>query len=118
MLFTHSLGLSRGKHTVLSSHYPSALGPSEIKLPAWTRHWGFGALQTCSSPLCLAPDLVLLCVVPQETEKIIAELNETWEEKLRRTEAIRMERWVVGTQGQHSPVLQPWAPTDPSSLTR
>lgn len=29
---------------------------------------------------------------PQETEKIIAELNETWEEKLRRTEAIRMER--------------------------
>lgn len=30
----------------------------------------------------------------QETEKIIAELNETWEEKLRRTEAIRMERFV------------------------
>lgn len=29
---------------------------------------------------------------PQETEKIIAELNVTWEEKLRRTEAIRMER--------------------------
>ncbi|KAM4747725.1 LOW QUALITY PROTEIN: kinesin-like protein KIF1C [Rhinophrynus dorsalis] len=28
----------------------------------------------------------------QETEKIIAELNETWEEKLRKTEAIRMER--------------------------
>ncbi|XP_010294262.1 PREDICTED: kinesin-like protein KIF1A, partial [Phaethon lepturus] len=27
----------------------------------------------------------------KETEKIIAELNETWEEKLRRTEAIRME---------------------------
>ncbi|XP_010840830.1 PREDICTED: kinesin-like protein KIF1A [Bison bison bison] len=32
----------------------------------------------------------------KETEKIIAELNETWEEKLRRTEAIRMERWVLG----------------------
>jgi len=31
----------------------------------------------------------------QETEKIIAELNETWEEKLRRTEAIRMERLVT-----------------------
>lgn len=30
----------------------------------------------------------------QESEKIIAELNETWEEKLRKTEAIRMERWV------------------------
>ncbi|NXP59207.1 KIF1C protein, partial [Chloropsis cyanopogon] len=28
----------------------------------------------------------------QETEKIIAELNETWEEKLRRTEALRLER--------------------------
>ncbi|XP_028998763.1 kinesin-like protein KIF1C isoform X2 [Betta splendens] len=27
-----------------------------------------------------------------ETEKIIAELNETWEEKLRKTESIRMER--------------------------
>uniref|UniRef100_A0A8D2M829 Kinesin-like protein n=1 Tax=Zonotrichia albicollis TaxID=44394 RepID=A0A8D2M829_ZONAL len=43
----------------------------------------------------------------KETEKIIAELNETWEEKLRRTEAIRMERWSPlsaragrqGTQG-------------------
>ena len=31
------------------------------------------------------------CVL-QETEKIIAELNVTWEEKLRRTESIRMER--------------------------
>lgn len=31
----------------------------------------------------------------QETEKIIAELNETWEEKLQRTEAIRVERWAV-----------------------
>ncbi|XP_061211391.1 kinesin-like protein KIF1C [Neopsephotus bourkii] len=28
----------------------------------------------------------------QETEKIIAELNETWEQKLRRTEALRLER--------------------------
>ncbi|XP_074820365.1 kinesin-like protein KIF1A isoform X13 [Natator depressus] len=31
----------------------------------------------------------------KETEKIIAELNETWEEKLRRTEAIRMERLLL-----------------------
>ncbi|MEQ2169202.1 Kinesin-like protein kif1b [Goodea atripinnis] len=30
----------------------------------------------------------------KESEKIIAELNETWEEKLRKTEAIRMERSV------------------------
>lgn len=35
----------------------------------------------------------LFCV--QESEKIIAELNETWEEKLRKTEAIRMERSVL-----------------------
>lgn len=44
----------------------------------------------------------------QETEKIIAELNETWEEKLRRTEAIRMERW-----GHHG---QPRAVADLGSL--
>uniref|UniRef100_A0AAQ6AKZ2 plus-end-directed kinesin ATPase n=1 Tax=Amphiprion ocellaris TaxID=80972 RepID=A0AAQ6AKZ2_AMPOC len=31
----------------------------------------------------------------KESEKIIAELNETWEEKLRKTEAIRMERSVL-----------------------
>lgn len=33
-----------------------------------------------------------VCVSLQETEKIIAELNETWEEKLRKTESIRLER--------------------------
>ncbi|KAI4883673.1 hypothetical protein NFI96_017215 [Prochilodus magdalenae] len=31
----------------------------------------------------------------KESEKIIAELNETWEEKLRKTEAIRMERSYI-----------------------
>ncbi|XP_042071795.1 kinesin-like protein KIF1A [Haplochromis burtoni] len=31
----------------------------------------------------------------KETEKIIAELNETWEEKLRKTESIRLERFVL-----------------------
>uniref|UniRef100_A0A8C5A947 Kinesin motor domain-containing protein n=1 Tax=Gadus morhua TaxID=8049 RepID=A0A8C5A947_GADMO len=31
-------------------------------------------------------------ILLQETEKIIAELNETWEEKLRKTESIRFER--------------------------
>lgn len=40
------------------------------------------------------PDVRMDCFYQQETEKIIAELNETWEEKLRRTEAIRMERFV------------------------
>lgn len=28
----------------------------------------------------------------QTSEKLIAELNETWEEKLRKTEAIKLER--------------------------
>uniref|UniRef100_A0A8C5SR93 plus-end-directed kinesin ATPase n=1 Tax=Laticauda laticaudata TaxID=8630 RepID=A0A8C5SR93_LATLA len=54
-----------------------------------------------------------------ETEKIIAELNETWEEKLRRTEAIRMEREALlaemgvamredgGTLGVFSPKKTP-----------
>lgn len=68
---------------------------SYIVPPGLTGPWGLGALQTS-----LAPDLSLLRVAPQETEKIIAELNETWEEKLRRTEAIRMERWAVGTEGR------------------
>lgn len=47
---------------------------------------GFGGASCIflMEPFCL--------LKPQETEKIIAELNETWEEKLRRTEAIRMER--------------------------
>ena len=44
--------------------------------------------------MCLRVYTNHVCLLKcQETEKIIAELNETWEEKLRRTEAIRMERW-------------------------
>ena len=31
----------------------------------------------------------------QMSEKLIAELNETWEEKLRKTEAIKQERSVL-----------------------
>uniref|UniRef100_A0A671TB91 plus-end-directed kinesin ATPase n=1 Tax=Sinocyclocheilus anshuiensis TaxID=1608454 RepID=A0A671TB91_9TELE len=54
-----------------------------------------------------------------ESEKIIAELNETWEEKLRKTEAIRMERSALlaemgvairedgGTLGVFSPKKDP-----------
>lgn len=41
-------------------------------------------LASASCPRCVTKH--------QETEKIIAELNETWEEKLQRTEAIRLER--------------------------
>nr|XP_033778656.1 kinesin-like protein KIF1B isoform X9 [Geotrypetes seraphini] len=55
----------------------------------------------------------------KESEKIIAELNETWEEKLRKTEAIRMEREALlaemgvairedgGTLGVFSPKRTP-----------
>ncbi|XP_075459642.1 kinesin-like protein KIF1B isoform X6 [Ascaphus truei] len=55
----------------------------------------------------------------KESEKIIAELNETWEEKLRKTEAIRMEREALlaemgvairedgGTLGVFSPKKMP-----------
>ncbi|XP_074501184.1 kinesin-like protein KIF1B isoform X9 [Sebastes fasciatus] len=55
----------------------------------------------------------------KESEKIIAELNETWEEKLRKTEAIRMERQALlaemgvairedgGTLGVFSPKKTP-----------
>lgn len=50
----------------------------------------------------MVKDYITLFVFPshfasgvQESEKIIAELNETWEEKLRKTEAIRMERSVL-----------------------
>lgn len=43
--------------------------------------------------MMMEQDVTLMCVfVLQETEKIIAELNETWEEKLRKTESIRLER--------------------------
>uniref|UniRef100_A0AAY4AIT2 Kinesin motor domain-containing protein n=1 Tax=Denticeps clupeoides TaxID=299321 RepID=A0AAY4AIT2_9TELE len=44
--------------------------------------------ETCYECVCVCVCSVFL----QETEKIIAELNETWEEKLRKTESIRMER--------------------------
>ena len=30
------------------------------------------------------------------SEKLILELNETWEEKMRKTEEIRRQRWVGG----------------------
>lgn len=60
--------------------------------PTWSLggHGGQGALGALESPPVSM--LTLLLWGHQETEKIIAELNETWEEKLRKTEAIRMER--------------------------
>lgn len=43
---------------------PLSPGSFRNQAPAWTGHGGLGALQPCSSPLCLAPDLALLCVTP------------------------------------------------------
>uniref|UniRef100_A0A8C1FMR1 plus-end-directed kinesin ATPase n=1 Tax=Cyprinus carpio carpio TaxID=630221 RepID=A0A8C1FMR1_CYPCA len=63
----------------------------------------------------------------KESEKIIAELNETWEEKLRKTESIRMEREALlaemgvairedgGTLGVFSP--KKFGPDRPTSLS-
>jgi len=34
------------------------------------------------------------------TEKLILELNETWEEKMKRTEQIRQERYVTSLTAQ------------------
>uniref|UniRef100_A0A4W5LLQ6 Kinesin family member 1B n=1 Tax=Hucho hucho TaxID=62062 RepID=A0A4W5LLQ6_9TELE len=71
---------------------------------------------------CYAKCIIFLATpqsVLQESEKIIAELNETWEEKLRKTEAIRMEREALlaemgvairedgGTLGVFSPKKTP-----------
>uniref|UniRef100_A0A8D2LB54 Kinesin family member 1B n=1 Tax=Varanus komodoensis TaxID=61221 RepID=A0A8D2LB54_VARKO len=71
------------------------------------------------SGIALIITLILFWALLQESEKIIAELNETWEEKLRKTEAIRMERSALlaemgvairedgGTLGVFSPKKTP-----------
>ncbi|XP_032887362.1 kinesin-like protein KIF1A isoform X4 [Amblyraja radiata] len=51
-----------------------------------------GSVSSLHDRLMIAPGSDEAIELLKETEKIIAELNETWEEKLRRTEAIRMER--------------------------
>uniref|UniRef100_A0A8C2YY19 Kinesin family member 1B n=1 Tax=Cyclopterus lumpus TaxID=8103 RepID=A0A8C2YY19_CYCLU len=68
---------------------------------------------------CSFPHTCFFASCVQESEKIIAELNETWEEKLRKTEAIRMEREALlaemgvairedgGTLGVFSPKKTP-----------
>lgn len=80
----------------------------------------------CWSRIPLRRTSFLLCscslLLFQESEKIIAELNETWEEKLRKTEAIRMERWVSSldcvfsfhVSVTHGPEI--WPPSFPASL--
>ncbi|NXD31570.1 KIF1C protein, partial [Spelaeornis formosus] len=78
---------------------------------------GPGGASVTSSPNCKGPPHNRCS--SQETEKIIAELNETWEEKLRRTEALRLEREALlaemgvalredgGTVGVFSPKKTP-----------
>ncbi|XP_078266829.1 kinesin-like protein KIF1A isoform X20 [Rhinoraja longicauda] len=78
-----------------------------------------GSLSSLHDRLMIAPGSEEAIERLKETEKIIAELNETWEEKLRRTEAIRMEREALlaemgvamredgGTLGVFSPKKTP-----------
>lgn len=67
------------------------IGPEEAMERLQVRSWSWQGVGVWVGvcPYCPYPGS-RLC--PQETEKIIAELNETWEEKLRKTEALRMER--------------------------
>ncbi|XP_072896827.1 kinesin-like protein KIF1A isoform X19 [Hemitrygon akajei] len=78
-----------------------------------------GSVSSLHDRLMIAPGSEEAIERLKETEKIIAELNETWEEKLRRTEAIRMEREALlaemgvamredgGTLGVFSPKKTP-----------
>ncbi|XP_032887366.1 kinesin-like protein KIF1A isoform X8 [Amblyraja radiata] len=78
-----------------------------------------GSVSSLHDRLMIAPGSDEAIELLKETEKIIAELNETWEEKLRRTEAIRMEREALlaemgvamredgGTLGVFSPKKTP-----------
>ncbi|XP_048397684.1 kinesin-like protein KIF1A isoform X17 [Stegostoma tigrinum] len=78
-----------------------------------------GSVSSLHDRLMIAPGSEEAIERIKETEKIIAELNETWEEKLRRTEAIRMEREALlaemgvamredgGTLGVFSPKKTP-----------
>ncbi|NXS22758.1 KIF1C protein, partial [Mystacornis crossleyi] len=68
-------GFERLREAVTPKHPPDPQVPRGSVTPS-PKPWG--TPQSCCSS--------------QETEKIIAELNETWEEKLRRTEALRLER--------------------------
>ncbi|KAJ8418620.1 hypothetical protein AAFF_G00001190 [Aldrovandia affinis] len=78
-----------------------------------------GSINTLHDRIMFSPGSEEAIERLKETEKIIAELNETWEEKLRRTEAIRMEREALlaemgvamredgGTVGVFSPKKTP-----------
>ncbi|XP_072006123.1 kinesin-like protein KIF1C [Engystomops pustulosus] len=81
----------------LQSSDPLPASPSEPGSPPPPPPLSPPAINGQPEPFGEAADEVPICTEEamerlQETEKIIAELNVTWEEKLRRTEAIRMER--------------------------
>uniref|UniRef100_A0A8C9XAJ6 Kinesin family member 1C n=1 Tax=Sander lucioperca TaxID=283035 RepID=A0A8C9XAJ6_SANLU len=88
-----SLALSRS----LSPPLSIVLSPSLSLSPFLSVSLSLPPLSPLSLSLSLSPSLApslppLSPSLSIETEKIIAELNETWEEKLRKTESIRLER--------------------------
>ncbi|NXO38164.1 KIF1B protein, partial [Locustella ochotensis] len=129
---------AQGLGDIIDTH-PAAGGSKCVYSPSLVLSVASGLCGACtnkpgtgtSAPLKHAGQNWAECVLPtrgtnppshhpcQETEKIIAELNETWEEKLRRTEAIRMEREALlaemgvamredgGTLGVFSPKKTP-----------
>uniref|UniRef100_A0A8C9W3R9 Kinesin family member 1C n=1 Tax=Scleropages formosus TaxID=113540 RepID=A0A8C9W3R9_SCLFO len=81
---------SQGLSSEILTTIPVRISPSS-RLPLAC----LSILSLC--PLCVHVSVSLQSVYSdvsslKETEKIIAELNETWEEKLRKTESIRLER--------------------------
>ncbi|XP_058870703.1 LOW QUALITY PROTEIN: kinesin-like protein KIF1C [Acipenser ruthenus] len=86
---------SAGDHSVLGgAHGPPSLHPSPGSEPDLASDPHAEGGPSDSYPGLEAPPISTEEAVERlkETEKIIAELNETWEEKLRKTEEIRMDR--------------------------
>uniref|UniRef100_A0A8C3MMV2 plus-end-directed kinesin ATPase n=1 Tax=Geospiza parvula TaxID=87175 RepID=A0A8C3MMV2_GEOPR len=105
----HGCPLAPGRDGLSSGQTAGLMSP-HLKL-GLVSHWRMLGRSVQSGQEC-CPRMV-------RREKIIAELNETWEEKLRRTEAIRMEREALlaemgvamredgGTLGVFSPKKTP-----------
>uniref|UniRef100_A0A673ZJB1 plus-end-directed kinesin ATPase n=1 Tax=Salmo trutta TaxID=8032 RepID=A0A673ZJB1_SALTR len=108
--------LSQGLGDILESKGLSNLLPSPSLSALSSRA---GSIASLHDRIMISPGSEQAIERLKETEKIIAELNETWEEKLRRTEAIRMEREALlaemgvamredgGTVGVFSPKKTP-----------
>ncbi|XP_063157843.1 kinesin-like protein KIF1C [Candoia aspera] len=113
---TEPADLGSSRRSIPSLPFASMAGSSLLLEPVALN----GELELCLP----ASEEQMLCTEEamerlEETERIIAELNETWEEKLRKTEAIRMEREALlaemgvalredgGTVGVFSPKKTP-----------